>query len=92
MTSGFDSLAHDLRVAGEALASLDGELATVRFDPNDPASIESAIVEMENKVDEKLAPYATNPIIKSLSSEFKELYRNGILERASEARLTGEAQ
>ena len=85
--SALDNLSRQLTDAQKALDVLDGELGTVSFDPDDPASIEAAIQSVETIIDEKLGPYANNPIIAPLAEEMKEKYRDAIIDRASEARL-----
>ena len=87
--TGLDQLSRQLTDAQKALAGLDGELGTVNFDPNDPASIETAIQSVEAIVDEKLGQYASNPIIAPLAANMKEKYRDAIIERAAAARLKG---
>ncbi len=86
---GFEKLTNDLEVAQKALSEIDGELGTVSFDPNDPASIEAAIQDVENIIDQRLGAYSNNPIIAPLIDEFKERYRGGILEEAAVARIEG---
>jgi hypothetical protein len=75
---GFDSLQRDLEEAQEALASLDGEITTVKINPDDPASVEEAIRNMEEAVDAKIAPYADNPIVAPLVEAAKEHFRERI--------------
>lgn len=41
--TGLDKLQRGLAEVQRAMSHLDGELATVRFDPHDPSSIEAAI-------------------------------------------------
>ncbi len=41
--TGFDKLNRQLEDAQKAISELDGELGTVTFTPDDPASIENAI-------------------------------------------------
>jgi hypothetical protein len=89
--TGLDQLTHQLDEAQKALAELDGELGTVSFDSDDPASIEAAIQNVELLVDEKLGKYSKNPIIGPLAMNMKESYRNAIIERAAAARLEGAA-
>ena len=81
--SGFDELQDTLTDAQRAIESLDGELATLRVDPNNP---QAAIDEMESAVDAKLAPYRGNPIVEQIAEASKELFRNGILRQAQEAK------
>jgi hypothetical protein len=87
--TGLDKLSADLAGARKALADLNGELGTVRFDPNDPGSIEAAVQEVERLVDERLGSYASNPIIGPMAAGMKEQYRQGILDRAAAAGLEG---
>lgn len=87
MLKGLDQLQRQLKEAQEVLKDLDGDLCTVNFDPNDPASIEEAVQQVETVIDERIGRYGSNPIIEPLAAEMKERYRSEILERASAARL-----
>ena len=87
--SGLDELSKTLEEAAKALEGIDGELGSVSFDPNDPVSIENAIAEIAQLVDEKLGAYGSNPIVAQMAEGMKERYRNGILEKAATARLEG---
>lgn len=89
--SGLDSLSRELKDAQKALSELDGAIAEVAFDPNDPASIDRAIHEVEQAVDDRIAPYARNEIVASIADELKENARASILERAAAARLADES-
>ncbi|APX84411.1 hypothetical protein BV511_06560 [Methylorubrum extorquens] len=88
---GLDKLTRDLDQAQKALSQLEDELGTVSFNPNDPASIESAIQHAEALVDERLGEYSLNPIIGPLAEQMKAAYRDGIVGKAAEARLGSEA-
>lgn len=90
--SGLDQLSRQLTDAKKALQSLDGELGTVSIDPDDPASIEAAIQSMEAIIDERLGPYASNPIIAPLAENMKEKYRESIVDRAASARIQSEGE
>lgn len=88
--TGLNKIQKDLKDAQHALNELDvdGELGVVNFDPNDPASIESAIHSVNRMIDERLGTtYSSNPIVASLAEQMKEKYRESILEKAAEARL-----
>lgn len=85
--TGLDKLTKTLEQAQKALREVDGELGTVSFDPDDPASIEAAIQSVGAMIDERLGPYERNPVIAPLIEGMKEQYRQGILDRAAEARL-----
>lgn len=87
--TGLDELSTQLTNAQKALEALDGELGTVNFDPNDPASIEAAIQSVETIIDERLGQYANNPIIAPLAANMKEKYREAVVDRAAAARLKG---
>jgi hypothetical protein len=80
--SGFDELQKTLEDAQRAIQSLDGELATLSVDPNNP---QPAIAEMERLVDAKLAPYRGNAIVDQISEASKEQFRNYILEKVEGA-------
>jgi len=84
---GLDKLQRELQRAQDALGELDGELGSVSFNPEDPASIDQAIKVMEKLIDGRLAGYEDGKIIGSLAAQMKEQYRAMILERAAEARL-----
>lgn len=87
--SGLNQLAQQLQQAQEALGDLDGELGTVRFDPNDPSSIEAAIQHMEQLVEARVDRWPDNPMIRQVADDLKENYREVILEHAAQARLEG---
>ena len=84
---GLEKLARDLDEAQKALASIDGEIGQVRFEPDDPASIEKAIQDMEMMIDARVSKYSSNPIVGPMIDEMKEKYRQAILDKAAEARL-----
>lgn len=84
---GLDALQRELQEAQAALEGIDGELGTVNFDPDDPASIEAAITQVNMMVDERLGAYASNSIVGPMAEELKEKYREAIIEKAAAARL-----
>ncbi|CEH91657.1 hypothetical protein [Xanthomonas citri] len=90
--SGLDKLARQLEQAQQAFADMDGELGTVNFDPNDPASIEAAIQQVETMIDAKIEPWAGNPLVAQVADGMKEQYRDAIIERAAEARLESDPE
>jgi hypothetical protein len=85
--TGFDGLSRTLEEASRALKDLDGKIGTVSFDPHDPASIEAAITEISLLVDDRLGDAALNPFVAQLADGMKESYRQGILDKAAEARM-----
>jgi len=86
---GLDKLQRQLQEATKAFQGLDGEIATVRFDPNDPGSVSAAIQHMERAIEAKIEPYQGNPLVESLADQLKEKYREAIFERIAQARLAG---
>ena len=88
--TGLDQLQRDLAQASTAFASLDGEIATLQFDPADPSSVEVAIAEMEQAIDGRLASYQGNAIVANVASQLKEQYRSQLLDRVDEARAQEE--
>lgn len=88
---GLDKLSRDAKAAERAIAELEGELATINFDPHDPASIETAIASVEQIIDERVGAYANNPFVGPIVDEMKANYRQAILDAAAEARLGGSA-
>lgn len=85
--TGFDKLSRQLEDAQKAFAELDGELGTVSFIPDDPASIENAIRQVEEMIDDRVGRYASNPFVAPLIEGAKEQYREAIIEKAAAARL-----
>lgn len=85
-TTGLDEFTKKLEDAAAAIKSLDGDIAKVSFNPNDPSSVEAAVVEMEQTIDTKVAPYRGNKIVESLISKTKEKFRQAIYDRAAKAR------
>ncbi|MEH6388492.1 MAG: hypothetical protein V7772_11535 [Pseudomonas profundi] len=88
--TGFDKLQKELKDAQRALRELDGELGVVNFNAHDPASIESAVNQVNQIIDQRAGRYASNPIVGPLILQMKEKYRAGILQKAAEARLQSE--
>ena len=58
--TGLDQLQRQLEEAQRALNSLDGTIDTLKFNPNDPQSVQAAIQQMEAAIDSKIAPYRNN--------------------------------
>ena len=88
--TGLDKLKNSFDEVGLALDVLNGDLGEVQFTPNDPASIELAIKEVERIIDEKLGNYTNNTIIFSIMQKMKNTYREKIIESAAMARLEQE--
>jgi len=85
--SGLSELTKQLEEAQSAMANIDGQIGTVSFECDDPASIEAAIQEVERMIDEKLGLYESNPLVAPIITNLKTKYREAIVQRAAEARL-----
>jgi hypothetical protein len=85
--TGLDKLQRELAEAQRAMSDVDGDLATVRFDPNDPSSIEAAIQSVNQMVEQRVGQYASNPIVGPMIDQMKEAYRESIVKRAAAARI-----
>jgi Predicted nucleotide-binding protein containing TIR-like domain len=90
--TGIDQLQRQLKDASNALQALDGEIASVRFNPDDPASIETAVAQVEEAIDAKIAPYRGNAMVENVVAQMKQKYREQLLERATEARSSQESK
>lgn len=84
--SGFDSLQKMLGDASRAFEKLDGEIAELRFDPDDPGSVREAIQSMERAVDRKVGAFKSNPLVAQLIPQMKAKYRDAILAHAKSPR------
>jgi hypothetical protein len=85
--TGLDHLTRTLDDAAKALEGLNGDLATLKFDPTDPSSVEAAVVQMEQAIDARISAYRDNQIVEGLAAKMKEKYRQTIYDRAAKARL-----
>jgi hypothetical protein len=88
--TGLDGLQRELADAAAALQELDGDIATVNFDPTDPTSVEAAVVQIEQTIDAKVASYRGNRIVDNFVAQMKDRYRQEIYDKAAAARLKGE--
>jgi hypothetical protein len=85
---GLDEFQKQLEEASKAMEMLGTEIATVTFNPEDPESIETAIKNMEAAIDAKVAYMASNPFVAEIADGMKQQFRQGILDKVAEARLT----
>jgi hypothetical protein len=80
--TGFDKLQRELKEAQDAFESLEGTIATLRFNPEDAASVQEAIRQIETAVDAKTARFSANPLVRSVVDKLKSTYRQKLVERA----------
>ncbi|MGE0195891.1 MAG: hypothetical protein AB7P48_09740, partial [Methylocystis sp.] len=78
-----DKIQRILSEASQAFSSLNGELAVLKFSQSDAASLGVAIIQMEEAVDAKLAPYQGNMLVDGIRRQMKEKCREQILEAAT---------
>lgn len=88
--NGLEKLTAQMKDAQRAFEALDGDLGSIKYDPNDPSSIDASIHHMEALIDERLSQYASNPFVQPLIFQMKENFRRQILEHASGERLKGQ--
>lgn len=86
MISGFNALARQFDELGKAAKALDGDLATVTFDPSDPASVRAAVRDMERAVDQKVSRWRNNPLVAGMARQTKSAMRQDISKHARKAR------
>ncbi len=81
--TGLDQLTRHLNEVKEALSALEGQIATVEI--SDPASIETAIAQMNEAVDEKIGSFQSNPLVMKIGAEMKTRYAAALRQRGEEA-------
>jgi len=85
--SGLKELQRKMNDVAKFASEMDGELAQVTFNPNDPSSIEIAIQVACDAVDQRAKSYPRNDLVQELAGQVKEGFRERILERAAAARM-----
>ncbi|MBT4568441.1 MAG: hypothetical protein HN582_14375 [Marinovum sp.] len=86
-TTGFKELMKKNEQMAKFAAEIDGVIATVSFDPKNPANIEVAIQAINDAIDKKANAYKHNDWIQTLVKQIKEHARKSVLEKAAAARL-----
>lgn len=81
--TGLDKLQRELEDAQRAFQSLNGTIATLKWNPADPKSVREAIRHMEAAVDRKTAPYRGNDLVAKVAQGLKDTYRQRIIEQRS---------
>ena len=79
--TGLDKLARQTDELARFAKAIDGNLVTVNFDPNDQASVQRAIRQMEAAVDAKATPFRSNALVMNLAAQTKEKFRHAIRSR-----------
>lgn len=81
--SGFDEVQRYLREIADAAKTLDGTIAELKINPDDP---EPAIRQMELAIDNRVAGLKSNPTVNQMVAAMKQQYAKQIRERARKAR------
>ena len=84
--TGLDKLTRELEDAQRALQNLNGSFGTISFDAADPASVDSALREIDRMVDNRLGAYRSNALVGQLAKATKEAYRKQLLDRVRKVR------
>lgn len=84
---GLGQLANQLKELKKFTQEIDGSLGEVSFNPFDAESIEQAIVNIEDLINQKAQYYSSNVLIIDLIVNLKESCRQQIIDKATEARL-----
>ena len=71
---------------------LDGDIVHLKFNPQDPQSIEIAIQEYLSAVQKRMAGYGHNEAVVGIAENLKKQGRRAIVERAAAARMKGSIQ
>jgi len=80
--TGLEKLQRQLGEAQRGLVSLNGTITTLRFNPDDAASVRRAIQQMESAVDAKVSSYSGNPLVVKVAEMTKQNFRRRILAQA----------
>lgn len=90
--AGFEKLQNSLDQLEAVVADLNQPFTVPKYDPNDLASVHSAISQIERQIDERAEPYSENQIVIKLVGQLRAQYREKILmtAMAEKARSTCE--
>lgn len=88
---GFRELEKELKALQNAAAALDGDIAEITCDANDPSSIDSAMAQINAAVDERVRGIPQTPTVKKFVSSLKEKFRQHLLDKALETRTKNSA-
>ncbi len=90
---GLKEMQDNLAALRKALEALDGTLGQVTCDADDDEDVERALQEMETIIDERVAPFRSNPAIREtvdeMTSAMKASYREQMLKAVDEKRKGG---
>ena len=88
--TGLDDLQREMTLLSDLAEALDGEIASLRFNPKDPTSVEQAIADMKLAIDQRVSGFRSSATVEELVANLKRQYEEEILSRAATARLDRE--
>lgn len=88
--TGLDKLSKKMKELSVFAGDMDGRLGSVAYVPDDAASIDRAMHEIDALVDEHASHYPSNDLIQNIADRMKESYRSQLLEKAAARRLENE--
>jgi hypothetical protein len=68
----------------KAANSLNGEIARLHFDPNNPSEVNRVVQELERQFDAKVSPHSSNAAVWEIVTGLKQEFRKGLLKKAEE--------
>jgi predicted nucleotide-binding protein len=89
--TGLDDLQREMKLMADVAEALDGDIATLSFNPADQTSVERAIADMKLAIDQKVSGFGGSATVHGLVAQLKQQYETEILSRAAAARLNDEA-
>lgn len=88
--TGLDDLQREMHLLADVATALDGDIATLKFDPSNQISVERAIADMKLAIDQKVSGFRASAMVAHLVSRLKQKYEQEILSRAADARVKDE--
>jgi hypothetical protein len=82
-SAGLETLVRELTQLTDVVEGLDADIAALKVESDDPASVQGAILRMEQTIDRKLAVYRHSPLAEPLIEVLKSKYRKRILNLAA---------
>jgi DNA-binding FadR family transcriptional regulator len=81
--AGLDKLQRELEEARRGLESLNGTIATLKYNPADSRGVQAAVRQMEAAIDSKIARYSGNSLVSKAAEAMKGKFRDEILRKKS---------
>lgn len=79
-----DEMTRILEEAADGLKALEDEVITAEFDPDDPASVEAAIIHIDAVIDAKIARYRGNRLVEEAADAIKAECRANIFQQITD--------